>query len=118
MDDFPSCASELLKQKLFGKQIQDPSLAMDTPSPTPAKTARSKSYAAALKGPRPPPGPTLLTVGALCRLNVENIEEEMRAASSWTSEKPAHRIKEWVFRIRTMQNGAELIHPENLPRSK
>ncbi|KAF5648819.1 hypothetical protein F25303_4847 [Fusarium sp. NRRL 25303] len=117
MDDFPSCASELLKQKLFRKQTQDPSQAMDTSSPTPAKTARSKSYAAALKGPRPPPGPTPLTVGALCRLNVKNIEEEVRAANSWTSEEPARRIKEWVFRIRAMQNGKESIHPENPPQS-
>ncbi|RBA22229.1 hypothetical protein BFJ72_g4333 [Fusarium proliferatum] len=118
MDDFPSCASELLKQKLFGKQTQGPSLAMDTPSQTPAKAARPKSYAAALKGPRPPPGPTPLTMGALCRLDVKNIEEEVRAANSWTSEEPARRIKEWVFRTRAMHNGKELIHPENPPRSK
>ncbi|KAF4503441.1 hypothetical protein FAGAP_295 [Fusarium agapanthi] len=118
MDDFPSCASELLKQKLSGKQIQDPSLAMDTASPIPSTTAKPKSYAAALRGPRPPPGPTPLTMGALSRLNVKHIEEELRAANSWTSEEPARRIKEWGFRIRAIQNGKELIHPEKPPRSR
>ncbi|KLO94935.1 uncharacterized protein LW93_3628 [Fusarium fujikuroi] len=117
MDDFPSCASELLKEKLFGEQTQDPSLAMDTPSQTPVKAARPKSYAAALKGPRPPPGPTPLTIGALCRLDLKNMEEEMGIANSWISEEPARRIKEWVFRTRAMQKGKELIHPENPPRS-
>ncbi|KAF5725103.1 hypothetical protein FMUND_197 [Fusarium mundagurra] len=118
MDDFPSCASELLKQKLFRKQTQDPSLAMDTPSPIPAKTTKSKSYAAALRGPRLPPGPTPLTVGALSRLDVKNIEEEVRAANSWRGQDPAIRIKEWVCRTRAMQNGEETIHPENQPRLK
>ncbi|KAG5790567.1 hypothetical protein H9Q69_010377 [Fusarium xylarioides] len=118
MDDLPSCASELLRQKLFGKQTQDPSLAMDTPSPIPAKTTKSKSYAAALKGPRPPPGPTPLTMGALSRLDVKNIEEEVRAANSWRGQDPAIRITEWVCRTIAMQNGKEAIHSENRPRLK
>ncbi|KAF5587697.1 uncharacterized protein FSUBG_11724 [Fusarium subglutinans] len=118
MDDLPSCASELRKQKLFKKQKQDPSLAMDTPSGLPSTTAKPKSYAAALRAPRPPPGPTPLTMGALARLEVKQIEEEVRAANSWAGEDPAVRIKEWVFRIRASQNGKELIHPENQSRSK
>ncbi|KAF5671819.1 hypothetical protein FCIRC_8564 [Fusarium circinatum] len=118
MDDFPSCASELRKQKLAGKQTQDPSLAMDTPSRIRSATAKPKSYAAALRAPRPPPGPTPLTMGALNRLEVKQIEKEVRAANSWAGEDPAVRIKEWVFRIRAAQNGKELIHPENQSRSK
>ncbi|KAF5605708.1 hypothetical protein FPCIR_400 [Fusarium pseudocircinatum] len=118
MDDFPSCASELRKQKLFGKQTQDLSLAMNTPSPIPAKAGKPKSYAAALKAPRPPPGPTPLTLGALSSLDVKNFQEEVRATNSWTSEEPKRRIKEWVFRIRDLQNGKELVHPEKSPQLK
>ncbi|KAF5628643.1 uncharacterized protein FTJAE_8732 [Fusarium tjaetaba] len=114
MDDFPSCASELRKQK----QAQGLSLAMNTPSPIPAKTAKPKSYAAALRAPRPPPGPTPLTWGALDRLDVKNFKEEVRGANSWTSEEPKRRIKEWIFRVRALQNGKELVHPENPPQSK
>lgn len=118
MDDFPSSPAKLLEQKLMGKQRQDPSLAMNTPSSIPAKTAMPKSYAAALRGPRPAPGPTPLTVGALSRLNGKNLEEELRVSKSWSSKGPAPRIKEWVCRIRDMQNGRELLRPENSPRLK
>ncbi|KAF5624492.1 hypothetical protein F52700_9661 [Fusarium sp. NRRL 52700] len=118
MDDLPSSASELFRQKLFRKQTQDPSLAKGTPSPIPAKTTKTKSYAAALREPPPPPRSTPLTTGALSRLNVKNIEEDVQAANSWGGTDPAIRIKEWVSRTRAMQNGKESIHPENPPRSK
>ena len=114
MDDLPSCASELRKQK----KTQGLSLAMNTPSPIPAKTAKPKSYAAALRAPRPPPGPTPLTWVALDRLDVKNFQEEVRETNSWTSEEPKRRIKEWVSRIRALQNEKELVHPENPPQLK